>query len=254
MGPAVIVVSPDFVIVARDRQNPFAHSLECCAPFAMTSSMHAPASPDIEAAPADLPLASCGFARHANIARVCGTPCGRSGSPGPSVQDFAMAYHRKPIWALYRICYVLSVLIDAGQQIFTEGKNRRRSMPESSLAEEAAIPPAGNVLAVRIPAGRTSGVNGTGVPDRRGGQPPAWGMTTDANGCVGDDPVFSARPGLRSSQNCPPDEIHQRSSAAAGRSSRAPDAGLTQSPGGARTSLSLSNISPPRQQAPFPEG
>jgi hypothetical protein len=100
-------------------------------------------------------------------------------------------------------------------------------MPESSLAEEAAIPPAGNVPAARIPAGRTSGVNGTGIPDRRGGQPPAWGMTADANGCIGDDPVFSARPGLRGSPYCPPDERYPRSSAAAGRSSPVPDGGLT---------------------------
>jgi hypothetical protein len=99
-----------------------------------------------------------------------------------------MTCRRKPIWVLCRIFYALPVSVDIGQQIFTEGKNRRRSMPESSLAEEAAIPPAGHVLAARIPAGHASGVNVTGIPDRRGGQPPAWGMITDANIRADDDP------------------------------------------------------------------
>jgi len=57
-------------------------------------------------------------------------------------------------------------------------------MPESSLAEEAAIPPAGNVHGARIPAGHASGVNVTGIPDRRGGQAPGWGITAGANICL----------------------------------------------------------------------
>ena len=75
---------PDFVIIARVRQNPFLHSPERRAPFAMTSPMHASTSPDIKVAPANLPLASCSFARHASIARVCGSPRRRSGSPPAS--------------------------------------------------------------------------------------------------------------------------------------------------------------------------
>jgi hypothetical protein len=82
-------------------------------------------------------------------------------------------------------------------------------MPESSLAEEAAISPAGNVLAPRIPAGHATGVNVTGIPDRGGGQPARY---------------TGAHPQRLADFPCP------------GRP------------------LSLSTISPPRQQAPFPEG
>jgi hypothetical protein len=200
MGPAAIAASSDFVIIAWTRQNPLLHSLECCAPFAMTSPMHAPAGADgeTEAAPTNLPLASCGFARHANIARVCGTPYGLSGSSGPSARNFAMTCRRKPLWALCRVCYVLSVSIsvDTGQQVFTEGKNRRRSMPESSLTEEAAIPRPvmSSPLASRpvTPAGLTS-------------------------------PEF--RTCIRS-RNCSSGEIYQRSSATAGRSSPVLEAGV----------------------------
>jgi hypothetical protein len=63
-----------------DSQNPFRHSPEHCAPFAMTSPMYASTGPDIKVVSAILPLASCGFAAHASIARVCGAPRGRSGS------------------------------------------------------------------------------------------------------------------------------------------------------------------------------
>jgi hypothetical protein len=63
-----------------DSQNPFRHCPEHCAPFAMTSPMYARTGPDIKVVPANLALASCGFAAHANIARVCGAPRGRSGS------------------------------------------------------------------------------------------------------------------------------------------------------------------------------
>jgi hypothetical protein len=125
-------------------------------------------------------------------------------------------------------------------------------MPESSLAEEAAIPPAGNVLAARIPAGHTSGINVTGIPGRR--QPSAWGTTTDANGCVGDDPVFSARPGLYPFTEWPV----ERDRPAPIRNGRpifpCPAGRATHRRAAPGRPRQFSNVSPPRQQAPFPEG
>jgi hypothetical protein len=67
-------------------------------------------------------------------------------------------------------------------------------MPESSLTEEAAIPPAGNILAARVPAGPASDVNVTGIPGCMAGRSPAWDMTIGATMRAGDDPMFSARP------------------------------------------------------------
>ncbi len=64
-------------------------------------------------------------------------------------------------------------------------------MPESSLTEETAIPPAGNVFAARVPAGHASGVNVTGIQRRMAGQSPTRSMTIDANAHGGDDPMFS---------------------------------------------------------------
>lgn len=103
--------------------------------------MHASTGPDIKVVPGNLPLAPCGFARHANIARVCGTHAGDQARHEHPTQDFAMTCRRKTTWTLCRIKYALSVFVDLDQQIFTKGKNRRRSVPESSLTEEAAIPP-----------------------------------------------------------------------------------------------------------------
>jgi hypothetical protein len=65
-------------------------------------------------------------------------------------------------------------------------------MPESSLTEEAAIPPAGDILVARIPAGHASGVNVTGIPGCMAGQSSAQGMTIDTTTPAGDDPMFSA--------------------------------------------------------------
>jgi hypothetical protein len=62
-------------------------------------------------------------------------------------------------------------------------------MPESSLTEEAAIPPAGHA----------SDVNVTGIPGGMAGQSPARGMTIDTTKRAGDDPMFSARPDTRPS-------------------------------------------------------
>jgi hypothetical protein len=73
-------------------------------------------------------------------------------------------------------------------------------MPESSLTEEAAIPPAGNVSAARVPSGPAIEVNVTGIPDRTAGQSPAWSMTIDANTRVGDGPMFKARPDVHPSR------------------------------------------------------
>jgi hypothetical protein len=51
-------------------------------------------------------------------------------------------------------------------------------MPESSLTEDAAIPPAG-------------------IPGCMAGQSPTWGMTIDTTTPAGDDPMFSAHPDAR---------------------------------------------------------
>jgi hypothetical protein len=187
----------------------------------MTSPMHAPAGADVEteAAPTNLPLVSWGFARHASIARVCAAPRGLSGSPGPSVRNFAMICHRKPVWALCRICLVLLVPIpvDTGQQIVTEGKNRRRSMPESSLTEEAAIPrpvmpsplasQSGTSAVLTSPEFRTA----RAVSRRHGASSPTRTAALAATRCLARVRTCSR------SRNRPSSEIYARSSAAAGR-------------------------------------
>jgi len=217
--------------------------------------MHASTGADIAAAPTNLPLASCGFARHASIARVCGTPCGLSGSPGPLVRNFAATGHHHSIWALCRICYILVVSIsaDTGQQIFTEGKNRRRSMPESSLTEEAAIPRPvmssplvsrpGPPAVLTSPEFRTA----RAASRRHGAWSPTRTVALAATRCLARVRTCSR------SRNRPSSEICLRSSAAAGRFS-CPGGRSNSSPGGARMPLLFSSISPPRQQAPFPEG
>ena len=61
----------------------------------MTSPMHASTGPGTEVASVILPLVSCCFARHANIARVCDTPrCDPVRHEHP-MQAFAMTRHRK---------------------------------------------------------------------------------------------------------------------------------------------------------------
>jgi hypothetical protein len=71
-------------------QNPFQRSPEPRALFAMTSLWHECTGPDTRAASANLPLAPCDFARHANIARVCPhCPGGhaRHEHPGTGLRD-----------------------------------------------------------------------------------------------------------------------------------------------------------------------
>jgi hypothetical protein len=72
-------------------------------------------------------------------------------------------------------------------------------MPESSLTEEAAIPPAGNVSGARVPSGHAIEVNVTGIPGRTARQGPAWSMTIDANTRVGDGSTFNVRPDVHPS-------------------------------------------------------
>lgn len=69
----MIMRFPGFVIVARTRRILFDTARSTLFFIAMTSLMHASTGPDIKVASGNLPLAPCGFARHANIARVCGT-------------------------------------------------------------------------------------------------------------------------------------------------------------------------------------
>jgi hypothetical protein len=115
----------------------------------MTSSVHTSADPGIEVGSTILPLASCGFARHANIARVCDTPrCDPARHEHP-MQAFAMA--RRGRHRLGVMSHLVS--FTGARRLLTssspDGANRRRSMPESSLTEEAAITTGGNVLAAR---------------------------------------------------------------------------------------------------------
>jgi hypothetical protein len=70
-------------------------------------------------------------------------------------------------------------------------------VPESSLTEEAAIPPAGNILAARVPAGPASDINVTGTPGCMAGPSPTRGMTIDTNMRAGGDPMYSVRPDAR---------------------------------------------------------
>jgi len=70
-------------------------------------------------------------------------------------------------------------------------------MPESSLTEEAAISPAGNILTARVPAGRASDVDVTGIPGCMAGRSPAWGMTIGAATRAGDDLMLGTRPDAR---------------------------------------------------------
>lgn len=72
-------------------------------------------------------------------------------------------------------------------------------MPESSLTEEAAIPPTGDVRTSRVPAEHAIDVNVTGVPGRMAGRSPAWGVTIDANAHAGGDPIFGLRPDVHPS-------------------------------------------------------
>lgn len=133
----------------------------------MTSLMHTSTGADIEVAQPILPLGSCGFGRHASIAAVCGAPrCDRARHEHPK-QGFAMSRYRKHSMEAmpYLACStgVRKLLTSS----FPDGKNRRGSVPESSLTEDAEITPDGNVSAASAPA--------------------AIG--------VDDDPMFSGRPG-----------------------------------------------------------
>jgi len=182
-------------MVARARQNPFRHSPERCAPFAMTSFWHESTGPDIKGVPANMALAPCGFARHASIARVCRPLRGRSGSPRASGTGLR---HDLPPRVRLGVTSHL-VRFASFSQILTsrflhQGKNRRRSVPESSLTEAAAIPPAGNVLAARVPAGPASDINVTGIPGGTAGPSPTSGITIDTNMRAGGDPMYTVRP------------------------------------------------------------
>ena len=70
-------------------------------------------------------------------------------------------------------------------------------MPESSLTEAAAIPPAGNILAARVPAGHASGINVTGIPGCMAGPSSVRDMTIPEYMRVGGDPMSSVRPDTR---------------------------------------------------------
>ena len=158
----------------------------------MTSLMHASTGLGIGVALTISPLASCGFARHANIARVCGAPrCGPARHEHP-MQHFAMTRYRK-----HRLGVMPSLagftgarkLLTSG---FPDGKNRRGSMPESSLTEDAEITPDGNVSAASAPA--AIGVDVTGIPSRTAER----GMIIDTHMRADDDPMLSRRPDVHS--------------------------------------------------------
>jgi len=133
----------------------------------MTSFMHTSSGPGIEVAPAISSLAACGFARHANLARVCGAPrCGPARHEHP-MQGFVMTRYRK-----HRLGVMpyLAGFTGARKPLissFPDGKNRRGSMPESSLTEDAEITPDGNVSIASAPAaiGVESVVFRAGRPD-----------------------------------------------------------------------------------------
>jgi len=148
----------------------------------MTSFMHTSSGPGIEVAPAISSLAACGFARHANLARVCGAPrCGPARHEHP-MQGFVMTRYRK-----HRLGVMpyLAGFTGARKPLissFPDGKNRRGSMPESSLTEDAEITPEGNIAGASAPA--AIGVDVTGIPSRTVERV----MIVDAHMRVDDDP------------------------------------------------------------------
>ena len=134
------------------------------------------------------------------------------------MQPFAMTRHRQ-----HRLDVMShSVGFTGVRRLLTsnspDGANRGRSMPESSLTEEAAITPDGNVHAASTRA--TIGVDATGIPSRMAGQlplfhpsasrpeslgsrgedekgsPPTRGMIIDAHTRVDDNSVLSGRADL----------------------------------------------------------
>jgi hypothetical protein len=74
---------------------------------------------------------------------------------------------------------------------FPDGKNRRGSMPESSLTEDAQITPDGNVSAASARA--ATGVDVTGIPSRTAG----LGMVIDTHMRVAGGPMLGRRPDVR---------------------------------------------------------
>jgi hypothetical protein len=112
----------------------------------MTSPMHTSAAQGIEVASAILPLASSCFARHANIARVCGLPrCDPARHEHP-MQVFAMTHRGQHCLGVTPHLVSFTSIRRLLTSSSPDGMNRRRSMPESSLTEGAAIALDGNVL------------------------------------------------------------------------------------------------------------
>jgi hypothetical protein len=72
-------------------------------------------------------------------------------------------------------------------------------MPESSLTEEAAIPPAGNIAAARVLSGHAIEVNVTGIPGRTARPLPAWNITIDANSRAGGGSMLNVCPDVHPS-------------------------------------------------------
>jgi hypothetical protein len=168
-GPAVIMKFPKLRdhrselgrILLRDSavvQRSFCHDLSHAHEY----------RPRHQGRPANFAISSLRLARHVNIAPVCGAPRRGPARHEHPMQGFVMTRYRKHHLG---VMPYLASFTGARKPLissFPDGQNRRGSMPESSLTEDAEITPDGNVSVASVPA--AIGVDVSDIPSRTAGQ------------------------------------------------------------------------------------